>query len=1108
MKKSIKLKNTILILAIIISGITSSTYADDSEVINQNSLEEAITVESVEPFTQNIITYNNTIEAINADGSSTNHTVDTPLPNPNVNGIINIIANGVYEINGTITNNPIIVNENLNNVIIVLSGATLTTSTGPTESHPLTRSPLTIERNSNVTLILRDGTENKFEANLVATTRTSISAGIKVRESASLTILAGVNNSGKLTALSGTYGAGIGGGTNQNCGNITISGGTVIAIAREHVGSGIGTGNGAGIGGGGGNSGFGGVSDGITINGKASVNATSQGHGAGIGGGGGGNDILSSPPPAGGGHGGNISISGKASVEAISQGHGAGIGGGGRSDHKLDGEANDTFIAGDGGNISISEKAYVDAKTLGNGAAIGGGGSNNGDAGDGGNIIISGDATIIATATKNGASIGGGGGNGIGTNNPLNNGDGGSGGNIIITDNAKITATSELNGATIGGGGSFLGQAGATGTINIDGNATITTKNNSSLPNSVEIGPGINNSNISGTAGIITIISGSVFAQKTSNSNTTNVTNNPYGGDSLLMVEITESPNRQLTYNIHGSTGSYNYTATSNSEGKAYLWLIPGQLLIVYKDQDNDNILGSDTVMLSSGINTTINAIAIQNYTLVDPDSTSKEVLWNGDLTALSPIVFYYKYNTEDLILEAWDYSTNSNTGISVTIPALPINKNYNYLNNITDPSTGLTALIEAAYPNKYIELPQSSTLHYTVDGTNVVKVYYMQKQTSAIPVEARIGTIDGTIITKYTVPTTSLGEVVTLGIVDAPNFTEFGYILDTDASVLTATEGTLEKIIFVYTDDYFTTTISNNIDTTVITNTTIPGKTELLYPPHKDKYLLTSYSIDGGVTKIPVASNFIGYTANISTDIIFYYTALQTNNENIELFDGILYSFNNFTIRVSEVAELNEAAIINKSNLTVTNILTDSIIEMELSNNPIIEQVGTYTITFTDQDSNTLAVDIIVTVIDDNIPIITANNDEIVLEVGSTLPTTWTDLFGVIAMDSLDGNITENIVYDLNIGNIELDKIGNYIVTATITNSLGYTSTKILTLTITKTNNVEDNNGVVINNNDNNQVTPNTSDINQISLVVKVLFISLILITLILLNKKKLLSN
>ena len=200
----------------------------------------------------------------------------------------------------------------------------------------------------DATIILADATTNTvqgFYENY---------PGIIVAEGKTLTIKGGTLGTGKLIASSHypsptSYSAGIGGGDKVNCGNITISGGTIIANGGVQ---------GAGIGGGGL-----GACGNITISG-GTIKAFSGSNGAGIGGGFGGACV-------------NITISG-GEISAEGGSYGAGIGGG---DH------------GSCGNITISG-GNITSYSNWSGAGIGGGYK-----GKCGNIIITTSVTMVE-ATK------------------------------------------------------------------------------------------------------------------------------------------------------------------------------------------------------------------------------------------------------------------------------------------------------------------------------------------------------------------------------------------------------------------------------------------------------------------------------------------------------------------------------------------------------------------------------------------------------------------------------------------------------------------------------------------------------------------------------------
>jgi|GEM_PF-2534620 len=387
-------------------------------------------------------------------------------------------------------------------------------------------SPITIEKNSNVRIIVRDGTTNVFECDGASASSTRAEAGIWVSAHAtdmqpvsSLTIesgyLEGVDSDGsepnapriqgELTVLAGAYSAGIGGGCNQNAGYITIKGGNIIVETRSfsnNILDGLGTDNGAAIGGGGGHSSGGGSSAGIYIGGDAVVYAISRGHGAGIGGAGGGGNNAASGMSPGPGSGGVITIEGEATVTAISERKGAGIGGGGRSPYG----SSIGKMPGNGGVITIGGNAKVTAISREQGAGIGGSGAAFNEAGNGGIITIKDNAEIVANATGRGAGIGGGG------SDDNINGIGGASGTITIVGSVVVTATSGLNGAGIGGGaGPAGGGNGEIITIGGDGNtATIMAKSGGF---GAGIGGGGAANAVAGIGGTITITDANVEAE-------------------------------------------------------------------------------------------------------------------------------------------------------------------------------------------------------------------------------------------------------------------------------------------------------------------------------------------------------------------------------------------------------------------------------------------------------------------------------------------------------------------------------------------------------------------------------------------------------------------
>ena len=224
---------------------------------------------------------------------------------------------------------------------------------------------------------------------------------------------------GTVTAIGGEGGAGVGGGNRGNGGKVTINGGTVTANGGP---VGMQVNGGAGIGGG-----YEGAGDTVTIN-DGTVTANGGGDAAGIGGG----DKCA---------GGNVTINGGI-VMATGGLNGSGIGSGNMIRHT---KYNPEIVAG---TIKITD-GIVTARGGSYGAGIGGGGR-----GKGADVTITG-GTVTAIGDDGGAGIGGGCG--------AYNYNIGNGGTVTIKDGI-VTAIGGEDAAGIGGG-----YAGAGGTLTVEG---------------------------------------------------------------------------------------------------------------------------------------------------------------------------------------------------------------------------------------------------------------------------------------------------------------------------------------------------------------------------------------------------------------------------------------------------------------------------------------------------------------------------------------------------------------------------------------------------------------------------------------------------------------
>ena len=97
----------------------------------------------------------------------------------------------------------------------------------------------------------------------------------------------------------------------------------------------------------------------------------------------------------------------------------------------------------------------------------------------------------------------------------------------------------------------------------------------SSHPNAKDIGPGISSSGTPGTAGIITILGGNVYAEKTSE------VISGFGDVLAMHTNTSVGAGVQTYYAINSSGELYNYEATADAADKTHIWLPPKALTVI-----------------------------------------------------------------------------------------------------------------------------------------------------------------------------------------------------------------------------------------------------------------------------------------------------------------------------------------------------------------------------------------------------------------------------------------------------------------------------------------------------------------------------------------------
>ena len=228
---------------------------------------------------------------------------------------------------------------------------------------------------------------------------------------------------------------------------------------------------------------------------------------------------------------------------------------------------------------------------------------------------------------------------------------------------------------------------------------------------------------------------------------------------------------------------------------------------------------------------------------------------------------------------------------------------------------------------------------------------------------------------------------------------------------------------------------------------------------PRLDKIIISREVVQGTVVFLGSAVWDLGLIdfEQPDEDVIILIVFAPEDN----IFDfPFLYSVDDFEINLSDVINgYNDEILIEKSNLTIMKVIDATLIQEGIVVEDIdLSKGGQYTITFIyNPNISTYNLDInellVITtqviVIDDIAPIITANKTICHLSSGSRLPTSWTTLFETMAIDETDGNITENIMYNLDITEIDMNIPTTYTIVATVVDGVGNRDQIGLTLVV-----------------------------------------------------------
>jgi len=211
---------------------------------------------------------------------------------------------------------------------------------------------------------------------------------------------------------------------------------------------------------------------------------------------------------------------------------------------------------------------------------------------------------------------------------------------------------------------------------------------------------------------------------------------------------------------------------------------------------------------------------------------------------------------------------------------------------------------------------------------------------------------------------------------------------------------------------------------------------------------------VEGNVT-LSSTTDLVVTFENTGEDVKVYAVFGLVNGS---LWGEWLYTSDDMTLGLSDVIRWGEDGTLNdkikeRADVRRYDVLGGSGYEQygTVFFSQIAAQAGVRLVGFRiDSDINSLAVTFShITIVDDIAPVITAANSLVTTETGSARPTSWTEVFGVIAIDETDDDITADIRYNVDIADIDMDIEAIHEIIATVSDEAGNTITKQLTFVI-----------------------------------------------------------
>jgi len=343
----------------------------------------------------------------------------------------------------------------------------------------------------------------------------------------------------------------------------------------------------------------------------------------------------------------------------------------------------------------------------------------------------------------------------------------------------------------------------------------------------------------------------------------------PVGAGSFNVAAEIGSPFTYLATNVDGyrlvsasSIGSVVSVAGDGSSEIVFRYAkIQSKVTVVCKEDDTSGKIIC-VVEIANPVVGTDTSVATPDLTNEYYTAIQDSVIYSFNGTDVVEVEAYYEKELIDIDVVAIDDATNLELGRDTLIGQ----------------RKGEVISVTAPMVADYVVIGASTRL-VVADGTGVA-FRYKNTSASGVTVQIYSGSKTGEMLQSYIIPAMT-GETVTVNPDGEISIAGYLYNSSHTDNKLSATAGDGTDIIVIMTDNRLTLTVSNNINSDIITEKVVSGSERVVYPPFIEGYIPVSYQINSGSAQT-IGTGFTGVDltgANkitVHTEIVFNYETYE----------------------------------------------------------------------------------------------------------------------------------------------------------------------------------------------------------------------------------------